>query len=225
MRPMKEKGPADKVAEHGFAIRQLQRRPAPVASGMWGIPDLILSGGATTAADNTEMPVPFPDYSTPHTAAGSAPVVISSADGSLFSLNVSDDGDAGNDRFKVTTMVEGFWAAELITQWDQTSTGGTEEFGWVMQTLTWESVTGFGFSPTTFRDSSDWMDADVHPNFEFGPNSYLRTWMPPHYVPANKVWKFVGKQVTGVSRGLSGISAKLWLIRADDLSTWTFDSV
>ena len=33
MRPMKEKGPADKTAEHGFAIRQLQRRPAPVAGG------------------------------------------------------------------------------------------------------------------------------------------------------------------------------------------------
>lgn len=190
------------------------------------IPDLILSGGATTAAHDTEMPVPFSDYATPHTATGSGPTIIrSSALGSLFSLNITDDGDAGNDRFRVTSLIEGFWAGELITQWDQTSTGGSEEFGYAIQTLTWESVTGFGFSPTTFRDSSDWMDADLHPLFEFVDNSYLRTWMPPHYVPANKVWKFVAKQTTGVNRGLSGISAKFWFIAADSLAGWTSDSV
>jgi hypothetical protein len=189
--------------------------PIPLGPSGLGIPDLILSGGSTTIADNTTKPVPFPDVSYPNRT------LI----GSHYDLNTTDTGDIGNTRYEVTSLRQGWYAADLLTQWDQTATGGTNEFGYAMQRITWTVVSGFGFSPTEYRDAADWMDADVHPLFEFVNNSYLRTWISPHYVPANRVWQMTAIQRTGISRGLSGIYMKFWFLGADTLTDWTFDTV
>jgi hypothetical protein len=51
MRPLKESTPAEKVAENRHAIRQLQRRPAPVSEGAAGdVPWIVLKDIATGQA-------------------------------------------------------------------------------------------------------------------------------------------------------------------------------
>lgn len=216
--PIGRETPMRQVRTHGRKIEALARRPAPppgVAGSGLGIPDLILSGGATTIADGTTMPIPFGTVAYPNR------ITL----GVDYDLSITDSGDTGNDRYEVTSIIEGWYAADLLTQWDQTTTGGTEEFAYAMQRVTWTSTAGFGFDPTEFRDAADWMDADVHPFFEFVNNTYLRTWIAPHYLPANRVWQMTAKQETGVDRGLSGIYMKFWFLGADDLSAWTFDAV
>lgn len=193
---------------------------------MWGVPDLILSGGFTSIPDDTLFPIPFIDYATPHTQdSTSVPITISDEDGELFILEITDDDDPGNDRWEVESRREGWWAADLITQWAQINTGGGDEFGYAMQRITWTDVTGFAFDPTEFRIAADWMDADLHPNFEMTGSSYLHTWMAPNYVPSGKTWQMDARQVTGTARDLSGMSMKWWFIEADDLDAWTFGSV
>lgn len=222
--PIQEPGSTTRTdAKLTWGSNQLFRRPPP-SFRIWGVPDLILSGGATIIPTDTLFPIPWADYATPHTSTGpTAPFVIDDAAGTLFTVDITDDGDAGNDRYEISTMREGWWANEMITQWDQVSTAGTEDNAGVMQRVTWTG--GMAFSPTEYRDSSDWFSSAVYPSFGFAEDSYLHTVIMPHHVAFNKTWISDALQRTGIDRGLSGVKWAWWFIEEDDLDAWTFGNV
>lgn len=215
--------PSTDRALQGFAYArdQIFRRPAPVAAaagGGLGIPDLIIANGGTTVNGNTWIPVPFEDLWYP----------ASTTLGDVFDAVVTDSGDPGNDRWEVSTDPEGWFAFELITEWDQTSTPSSTDFGAATQRMTWDTALGFTWAETYNRESADWLGdtSPAYEGFEMFDNSRLTQFRILH-VPANKTWKPLGLHRTGAatSRGLSGIICKFWYLGADDMSGWTVDSV
>lgn len=188
--------------------------PIPCWPTSGGVPDLVISFGATIAPTDTWMPIPFEDLAYPPTTTL----------GDIFSANVTDVGDTGQDRWEITTHEAGWYAYELVTAWDQVGTAGTEDFASVTQRVTFNTVGGFAFFNEDNRDAADWNSPTATTSFEIFDTSLLHSFYVL-WVPASRVWKPSAIQRTGVDRGLSGHAMKFWFLGADDLSTWTFDSV
>jgi hypothetical protein len=206
-------------AELGFSSRQLFRRPAPIAAedaALW--PWVLLNAGATTAPHNTWMPVPMEDISFD-------PSLV--VEGDIFSWEVTDAGDAGNDRWQVTTHVEGFYEYELGTGWDQVTTNGTEPFGYAVQRL--QPMLNDITLLEDIRASADWLRDDVDGDTsdlpgEMRDNPFLSSFGVLHCT-GTTIWKPIAKQTTGVDRGLGPI--KFWLAfrGASNNADWDTESV
>ncbi len=134
----------------------------------------------------------------------------------IFSWEVTDTGDTGNDRYEVTSLVKGWYEWELFTAWDAVGTAGTLATGYAVQRLTWTVDTGFPYQQD-YRASADWPNTG---NFEMKDNAFLHD-SGRILVPASKVWRPEARQVTGVNRGLTG-EMRITYIEADTQSDWTF---
>jgi hypothetical protein len=193
--------------------------PIPLPPSTAGLgPTIIIYGGGTTAASGTWMPIPF-------SVLGINPEA--GIEGDYFSWSITDLGDTGNDRYEITTHEKGWYEWELVTHWDQTSTGGTISYGHAVQRITFDSVSGFSFDDSDLRNAADWLDTDLvggSGSFEMLDNPWLRGTGKIH-VPGGRVWKPVAKQVTGTSRGLSGIQFRITYIETDLITDWTFEVI
>lgn len=178
-------------------------------------PWIALSGGAATAPSGTVWPIPFADLTYD-------PALVTQ--GVIFDWAITDTGDTGNDRFELETLLEGWYEWELVTQWDQVTTGGTVEFGYAMQRISFTPGLNSPFGDNDLRNSADWFDFDLHPEFEMVDNPWLRGG-GVLFADGAKTWLPTATQVTGVDRGLSGILLRVVYRGADDSAGWTFATV
>lgn len=179
-------------------------------------PWVILGEGATTAPNSTWTPIPFADIAYD-------PTLVTK--GAIFDWTITDTGDVGNNRFQVSTEVAGWYEWELVTSWDQVTSPGGTDHGYAVQRITFDSTIGFPFDDSDMRNSADWLDNAYAPSgFEMIDNPWLRGGGKV-FVPANKVWLPTAKQVTGASRGLSGVLLRIQFERADAAASWTFETV
>lgn len=187
--------------------------------GGLGIPDLVLSNGATTASHNVWMPIPFADLAYP----------LKTVEGDAFDWTITDDGDTGNDRWEVRSLKRGWYAYELLTSWDQVTSFGSD--GAATQRVNWATPAPFVFPESDLRESADWLDPAVHSFFEMVDNNTLHGFHTVHLGgnalsgSATRTWKPTAKQTTNTNRGLSGLVMKFWFLGEDDITDWTFDFV
>lgn len=177
-------------------------------------PDLVLVGGGS-ATHNTWHHIRFDVvwYDPARVSNGTPP----------WTWTISDFEDTGWDRYVITTNVEGWYAADLHTSWDQVTTGGSQEFGAATQQLTWTDINSTTFE-SDIRTSADWFDADLHPFFEMVDRPFLHDFRVINIPGDVGDWRVRVKQTTGVERSYGAI-LKLWFFEEEDLSAvWEVDS-
>jgi hypothetical protein len=212
--PVQEPSPQRVDSSLAWGERQLRRRPAPVCSA-GGDPWVFIDSGATTAPDNTWMPVPFEQICYD-------PGLVTQGD--IFDWESTDVGDPGNDRWEVRCVLEGWYYEELITYWQNLGTDGSNDFGYaVHQERPFVSGVAAVLYPE-LRASADWPKNDITSDFEMLDNPYLRS-SSRVWLPGDNKWKPQAKQTTGVDRDLSGIKFLLVYLGASDSSDWTCESV
>lgn len=179
-------------------------------------PWVALHNGATTVASGTWKPVPLgslaydPDLVTP---------------GDIFSWASTDVGDTGNPRWELTTHRTGWYSFELVTAWDQVTTAGGINHGYAVQQLRFTPGLNSPFFENTFLSSADWLDNVYAPSgFEMLDNPTLMT-ARKIYVASGRAWQPRARQVTGATRGLSGVMFLVEYLGADDSATWTYVNV
>lgn len=209
---------AVKPQMHGRDHRPGGSDPIPGLTNPW----IRLHNGSITIAHNTSLPVPADELQYD-------PALVTQGD--IFDWEITDDGNPGNDRFQLKTLVEGFYYYSLTTVWDQVNTNGTEDFAYFQQKLLLRNTS----DTTTFydnRSSADWLRDDfttTHgasdaPGEQYA-NPYL-TLTDTLYTAGTRVWKPTAIQSTGSSRGLGAdLGLFVMFIQNTDASTWTTESV
>lgn len=186
-------------------------------------PWIALSDGATTAPDDTIMPIPFSTITYD-------PSLVTQ--GEIFDWAITDSGDVGIDRFVIESQPLGWYQYLLVTAWDQVTTPGGEEHGLAQQRITWNPALNSPFGDNDHRWSADWNDPSLAPNFfEMIDNPYLRGYGKVFIGPAGggggnpREWILRAIQRTGASRGLTGVLFLLEYLGLDDSTGWTIDTV
>lgn len=185
-------------------------------------PWVAIFDGATTAADDTTMPIPF-------ASIAYDPTLVTQ--GEIFDWSITDTGDTGNDRFVIESQLEGWYQYLLVTQWDQVATPGGEEHGSAEMRISWNPGLNSPFFDNDHRWSADWNDPTLAPDFfEMYDNPWLRGYGKVFVGPGAgsvipREWLLTALQRTGASRGLSGVVFLLEFLGADDSASWTFDTV
>ena len=217
-RPIYEPTPSRTDAYLGFGQDQLFRRPAPTPDTAGGAnPWIVIFGGAASPTTGTWWPVPFENV-----AYDPALVTL----GDIFDLTITDTGDPGNDRYEIITKVKGVYRAELVTQWDEVTTDGSNTYGYAVQNLFFGGLpNSLLFPPEAHRGSADWPKNNTVSDHEMLDNPYLITNATIFSASTDFHWTPRGKQTTGVTRGLGGVKLYIEAMQYSDASTWTYDSV
>lgn len=185
-------------------------------------PWVWLQNGATTIPHNTEWPIPFEDL------VYDPALVVK---GDIFDWTITDAGDPGNDRFQLSSRMEGFYEVHLHTFWDQTTTNGTEDFAYFRQMLRiWNNAENSVLYEN--RSSADWLRDDINsthglsdgPGEQFN-NGNLNLHDVLYDAGGSNPWKPTARQTTGVNRGLSGIALLVIFRGVTNASEWTSETV
>jgi hypothetical protein len=216
MRPLQPQSQARFLSKVTRRVRKVEHRYRESAAGGKD-PWIVIYDGATTAATNIWMPVPFSQL-----VYDPALVTL----GDIFDVDTTDTGDIGNTRYRIKTIPKGVYYAELWTGWGQVTTDGASNYGYAVQDMFHTGApNSLAASNEYSRASADWPKNPTVSDHEMVDNPFLFSAFTLFLNQTNWTWDPYAKQTTGSNRDLDGNRLYIEYRGYSDNASWTYDSV